>query len=78
MRDPTKMHRYCQQQAQDCLKASESSAFSEVRRAFLDLEQGWLQLIPETERKEGAIELKPIGRKRRKAQAVRSSSGQTP
>lgn len=66
MKDPAKTHLYCQQQAQDCLKASKSSASSEVRQAFLDLEQGWLQLIPEAERQEGAFELNPVVHKPRR------------
>jgi hypothetical protein len=37
---------YRYKQAIDCFGASQSARIPEVRKAFLELEQGWLQLIP--------------------------------
>jgi hypothetical protein len=36
---------YRQEQAAVCHRAATSANFPEVRRAFMELEQGWLQLI---------------------------------
>jgi hypothetical protein len=36
---------YRQEQAAVCHRAATSASFPEVRRAFMELEQGWLQLI---------------------------------
>jgi hypothetical protein len=38
---------YCQEQAAECAKAAVSSTIAEVKEAYLNLEQGWLQLAPE-------------------------------
>jgi hypothetical protein len=47
MTDPDDRDEYRQKQAAECHVAAEATKFSEVRQAFLHLEQGWLQLLPE-------------------------------
>lgn len=51
MRDLDEKNEYRHKQAAACRTAATVSTVAEVRQAFLDLEQGWLQLIgaaPET------------------------------
>jgi hypothetical protein len=38
---------YCQQQAAECASAATTTALSEVRNAYLNMEQAWLQLAPD-------------------------------
>jgi hypothetical protein len=38
---------YCQEQAAECAKAAFESTIVEVKEAYMNLEQGWLQLAPE-------------------------------
>jgi hypothetical protein len=45
MKDLEEKNEYRHKQAAACHSAATSTSSPEVRRAFLDLEQGWLQLI---------------------------------
>jgi hypothetical protein len=38
---------YCQKQAAECAAAASAAAMLDVKEAYLNLEQGWLQLAPE-------------------------------
>jgi hypothetical protein len=38
---------YCQQQAAECASAATTTALSEIRDAYLNMEQAWLQLAPD-------------------------------
>jgi hypothetical protein len=38
---------YCRQQAQDCASRATTTNLPELRDAYLQLEMGWLQLVPE-------------------------------
>jgi hypothetical protein len=40
---------YCRAQAAKCASAAEATAILDIREAYLNLEQGWLQLAPEIE-----------------------------
>ena len=40
---------YCRQQAAECAAAATATALSEVKEAYLNLEQAWLKLAPEIE-----------------------------
>ena len=46
---PDDKDEYRRKQAADCRVAAELTTAPEVREAFLHLEQGWLQLLPEGE-----------------------------
>jgi hypothetical protein len=49
---------YCRQQAAECALAATTAILGEVRQAYLNIEQAWLQLAPdinsETDRKKAA------------------------
>lgn len=38
---------YCQQQAVECASAANATNLSEIREAYLNMEQAWLQLAPD-------------------------------
>ena len=38
---------YCQQQAAECASAANTTNLSEIREAYLNMEQAWLQLAPD-------------------------------
>jgi hypothetical protein len=38
---------YCRGQAAECATAATTSALSEIREAYLNLEQGWMELAHE-------------------------------
>lgn len=38
---------YCRQQAAECARSALAATLAEAREAYANLEQGWLQLIPE-------------------------------
>lgn len=38
---------YCQQQAAECASAANITNLSEIREAYLNMEQAWLQLAPD-------------------------------
>jgi len=40
---------YCGQQAAECASAATATTLSEVKEAYLNLEQAWLKLAPELE-----------------------------
>jgi hypothetical protein len=40
---------YCRKRASECAAAATVTALAEVKEAYLNLEQGWLQLAPEIE-----------------------------
>jgi hypothetical protein len=40
---------YCRQQAAECAAAATATTLSEVKEAYLNLEQAWLKLAPELE-----------------------------
>jgi hypothetical protein len=40
---------YCRKQAAECADAAATSTLAEVKEAYLNLEQAWLQLAPEIE-----------------------------
>ena len=40
---------YCRKQAAECAAAATASALPDVKEAYLNLEQAWLQLAPELE-----------------------------
>jgi hypothetical protein len=62
MTDPDDKDEYRQKQAAECHVAAEATKFSEVRQAFLHLEQGWLQLLPEGDQQQTSS---TSGRKKR-------------
>lgn len=74
MKDPEEKNEYRHKQAVECHSAAAASKSTEVRRAFLELEQGWLQLLGEASATPGAPGFnndqtdghKPAQRKRRK------------
>jgi hypothetical protein len=39
---------YCRRQAAECARKALEATLAEVREAYVNLEQGWLQLAPET------------------------------
>jgi hypothetical protein len=43
--DPTA---YCRRQAAECSRRALEATLAEVREAYVNLEQGWLRLAPET------------------------------
>jgi hypothetical protein len=49
---------YCRQQAAECALAATTAILGEVRQAYLNMEQAWLQLAPninsDSHRKKGA------------------------
>jgi hypothetical protein len=45
MKDPEEKNEYRHKQAAACHSAATASSVAEVRQAFLELEQGWRQLI---------------------------------
>jgi hypothetical protein len=49
---------YCRQQAAECALGATTAILGEVRQAYLNIEQAWLQLAPdinsETDRKKAA------------------------
>jgi hypothetical protein len=69
---------YRYKQAVDCFGASQSAKNPEVRKAFLELEQGWLQLIPEAalEKRSSDVDRdwhkrhKPVKQRRRRRSGV--------
>lgn len=38
---------YCQQQAAECASAANATNLSEIREAYLNMEQAWLKLAPD-------------------------------
>ena len=40
---------YCREQAAECASAATASVLADVKEAYLNLEQGWLQLAHEFE-----------------------------
>jgi hypothetical protein len=40
---------FCRKQAAECAAAAAAAVLAEVKEAYLNLEQGWLQLVPEIE-----------------------------
>ncbi len=38
---------YCHQQAAECASAASATVLAEVREAYLNMEQAWLQLAPD-------------------------------
>jgi hypothetical protein len=38
---------YCRQQAAECAMAATTAILGEVRQAYLNIEQAWLQLAPD-------------------------------
>jgi hypothetical protein len=51
---------YCRQQAAECALAATTAILGEVRQAYLNIEQAWLQLAPDinsdSDRKKAARE----------------------
>jgi hypothetical protein len=45
VKDPEEARAYQKCEAETCHSAAEHAASAEVRRAYLELEQGWLQLM---------------------------------
>jgi hypothetical protein len=43
--DPTA---YCRHQAAECARSALEATLAEVREVYVNLEQGWLQLVPDT------------------------------
>jgi hypothetical protein len=39
---------YCRRQAAECSRRALEATLGEVREAYVNLEQGWLHLVPET------------------------------
>jgi hypothetical protein len=64
MINPDDKDKYRQKQAAECHVAAEATTFSEVKQAFLHLEQGWLQLLPEADLQQ--ISSVPANRKRKR------------
>jgi hypothetical protein len=44
---PPERSEYCRQQAQDCASRATTTNLPELKDAYLQLELGWLQLVPE-------------------------------
>jgi hypothetical protein len=40
---------YCHQQAAECASAATTTAVAEIREAYLNMQQAWLQLAPDVE-----------------------------
>jgi hypothetical protein len=57
---------YCGRQAAGCARRALEATLAEVREAYVNLEQGWLQLAPETSDKQSA----EVGPTRRIASAA--------
>ena len=38
---------YCRQQATECASAATTTTIAEIREAYLNMEQAWLQLAPD-------------------------------
>jgi hypothetical protein len=49
---------YCRQQAAECASAATTTTLSEIREAYLNIEQAWLQLAPDIDSNQ-AFSLKP-------------------
>jgi hypothetical protein len=47
MRQAARRTEFCLKQAEECAAAAAASALVDVKAAYLNLEQGWLQLAPE-------------------------------
>jgi hypothetical protein len=45
-----KRTKYCQQQAAECASAATTTALPEISKAYLNMEQAWLQLAPDIDR----------------------------
>jgi hypothetical protein len=50
---------YCHRQASECAAAASATSVTEVKQAYLDLEQGWLSLAPKG-KEHPAVSSKPI------------------
>jgi hypothetical protein len=44
---PLERSQYCRQQAQDCASRATTTNLPELKDAYLQLELGWLQLVPD-------------------------------
>jgi hypothetical protein len=53
---------YCNTQAANCATAATVATVPEIREAYLNIEQAWLQLAPKPEDKPPPVKMK-IGRK---------------
>jgi hypothetical protein len=47
MRQTVTRTEYCRKQAEDCAAAAAATPLTDVKEAYLNLEQAWLQLAPE-------------------------------
>lgn len=63
MKDPEEKNDYRHKQAVACHSAATSSNSPEVRRAFLELEQGWLQLMENAPEEPTGSEVKQSSRR---------------
>ena len=71
----TQRTEYCRQQAAECAIAAAASCIANVREAYLNLEQGWLELAPDIEdSRNGSIGSPP----QRSADAVKPTEGTAP
>jgi hypothetical protein len=46
---------YCRRQAADCATAASTTLVADVKEAYLNLEQGWLQLAADAEDRPGSL-----------------------
>jgi hypothetical protein len=66
---------YCRRQAAECARRALEATLTEVREAYVNLEQGWLRLAPETnENEEASVESEPARRSTSAPGGARSRS----
>jgi hypothetical protein len=64
---------YCRRQAAECARKALEATLAEVREAYVNLEQGWLQLAPSDNQSPSA----EVGPTRRTASAPRRARGRS-
>jgi hypothetical protein len=67
MPSPSRQNAYYAEQAAKCAAAALITTIAEIKQAYLDLEQGWRQLIPESADRAGAprIDLRRVKNERK-------------
>jgi len=51
---------YCRREASACETAAVTTAIAEIKQAYLDLQQGWLSLLPKVETsRDGVADARP-------------------
>jgi hypothetical protein len=69
---------YCRAQAAECAAAAETTTILELKEAYLNLEQGWLQLAPEIEGgRISSISREPDKSDQKSGQSIRRNAPRT-